>query len=235
MDNKIKLPKKDKKNSKQLFKIYILPIIVGLGFMAIIFLLVFPNVISIFSILDEISQKNDDYSQKLTMLNDLKTLNSSSSTIISQLNSVNKITTADQTEVVKFRNKITEVILSNNLNIFSQQLTETDPTIITNGETQSINLKEVPFTFKIEGSYNDIVKFFNDLSVINDFVIIKEMTFSRTDTLAKDNSTVWLLNLVLVKYQFDSSESLKDIYKSISPSSQMSPKVLEYIQKRTLN
>ena len=203
--------------------------------MAIIFLLVFPNVISIFSILDEISQKNDDYSQKLTMLNDLKTLNSSSSTIISQLNSVNKITTADQTEVVKFRNKITEVILSNNLNIFSQQLTETDPTIITNGETQSINLKEVPFTFKIEGSYNDIVKFFNDLSVINDFVIIKEMTFSRTDTLAKDNSTVWLLNLVLVKYQFDSSESLKDIYKSISPSSQMSPKVLEYIQKRTLN
>lgn len=234
MENDVfKIKPKEKGKLRQILKIYIFPITVGIAFIFIVLFLVIPSVFNIFSTLEEIGLKNEIYAKNVVILNDLKTLNSTAATVQSQLESINSITTADQTEVVKFRNKITNVITENNLSIFSQQLTETDPNIISNGSSQDISLKEVPFTFRIEGSYNNIVNFFNDLGTISDFVIIKEMTFKRSADISSDGSTVWVLDLVLVKYQFNASEGLDAIYKSILPSVKISDKVLEYINKRT--
>jgi|SRR5690606_5351292 len=232
-NNKFKIQNiKDNRLQKAL-KIYVMPIVVGISFILIIIFLIFPKITQIFDSLDEISMKNQQYEANLTLLGQLRQINNSATTIINQLNGVNQITTADQTEVVKFRNKITEVVEANGLQIFSQQLTETDPTIISNDPTQDITLKEVPFTFRIEGTYNNIVAFFEDLSVLSDFVIIKEMSFSRAEEQSTLDTTTWVLDLVLVKYQFSSSSQLDTLYRSVSPVVQVSQRVLEYIESRT--
>lgn len=229
---KIELPKKKKSDLSVMARLYIFPLIVSFGFILIVIFLIIPTLFSIFSTLDEVSNKNVDLQNKNQLLSQLRDLNSNSSLKISQLNSVNNITTSDQTEVVRFRNRITDVILSNQLTIFSQSLTENDPDIISDGGGESITLKEVPFTFKIEGSYTNIVRFFADLSVLNDFVIIKEMQFSRDDKIGSDGTTIWTLDLVLVKYQFSTNQALDEVYKAISPSVEISQKVLDYINRR---
>lgn len=229
---KIELPKKKKSNLSVMARLYIFPLLVSFGFILIVIFLIIPTLFSIFSTLDEVSGKNVDLQNQNQLLTQLRELNSNSSTKISQLNSVNNITTSDQTEVVRFRNRITDVILSNQLTIFSQSLTENDPDIISDGGRDSITLKEVPFTFKIEGSYTNIVNFFADLSVLNDFVIIKEMQFSRDDKIGADGTTIWTLDLVLVKYQFSKNQALDDVYRAISPSVEISQKVLDYINQR---
>src|SRR5690554_6485134 len=132
MDNKFKIKKIQNNKIQKILRIYVMPIVVGISFILIIIFLIFPKITQIFDSLDEISMKNQQYETNLTLLNQLREINNSATTIINQLNGVNQITTADQTEVVKFRNKITEVVEANGLQIFSQQLTETDPTIISN-------------------------------------------------------------------------------------------------------
>lgn len=229
---KIELPKKKKSDLSVMARLYIFPLLVSFGFILIVIFLIIPTLFSIFSTLDEVSGKNVDLQNQNQLLTQLRELNSNSSIKISQLNSVNNITTSDQTEVVRFRNRITDVILSNQLTIFSQSLTENDPDIISDGGGDSITLKEVPFTFKIEGSYTNIVNFFADLSVLSDFVIIKEMQFSRDDKIGADGTTIWTLDLVLVKYQFSTNQALDDVYRSISPSAEISQKVLDYINQR---
>lgn len=231
--DKIKLPEKQKASLSKLLKLYLLPILIGIGFLGIIIFLIIPTILSIFSTIDEIAIKNQEYAEDLELLGELTELNANSSEIISNLNAINTITTSDQTEVVKFRNKITDLIVSNNLTIFSQQLTENDPNIISGGNLATeITLKEVPFTFQIEGAYSDVISFFDDLSQIDDFVIIKEMEFTRTEKIAADGSTVWLLDLVLVKYQFNESEALDELYKNVPPTVVISPEVLDYIDQR---
>lgn len=233
VETKVKIPTSDKSSLRKTLRLYVFPIAIGALFIAIIVFLVIPSILSIFSTLDEISTKNQSYTEQLAMLEKLKSLNSNASTINSELKAVNTITTSDQTEVVKFRNKITELTTSNNLEVFSQQLTENDPNIISGGNAATeITLKEVPFTFQIEGSYTSVIDFFDDLSKIDDFVIIKEMKFARTEEIASDNSTVWLLDLVLVKYQFNESDSLDQVYKNVPPNVVISPKVLDYIEQR---
>lgn len=229
---KIELPKKKKSDLSVMARLYIFPLLVSFGFILIVIFLIIPTLFSIFSTLDEVSGKNVDLQNQNQLLTQLRELNSNSSIKISQLNSVNNITTSDQTEVVRFRNRITDVILSNQLTIFSQSLTENDPDIISDGGGDSITLKEVPFTFKIEGSYTNIVNFFADLSVLSDFVIIKEMQFSRDDKIGADGTTIWTLDLVLVKYQFSTNQALDDVYRLISPSVEISQKVLDYINQR---
>jgi Tfp pilus assembly protein PilO len=232
-DTKLILPLNRKQKFRKTLKLYVLPITIGVIFLAIIIFLIIPSILNIFSTLDEISTKNQSYSEQLAMLDKLKILNSNASTINSELTGVNTITTSDQTEVVKFRNKITDLTNLNSLEVFSQQLTENDPNIVSGGNSATeITLKEVPFTFQIEGSYTNVIKFFDDLSKIEDFVIIKEMKFTRTEKIASDNSTVWLLDLVLVKYQFNESDSLDQVYKNVPPNVVISPKVLEYIEQR---
>jgi len=233
IETKIKITSTERNSYVKMLRLYIFPIFIGGLFLAIIAFLVIPSIMSIFSILDEISTKNQAYAEQLAMIDKLKSLNSTAANINNQLNAVNTITTSDQTEEVKFRNKITDLTNSNNLQVFSQQLTENDPNIISGGNSATeITLKEVPFTFQIEGSYTNVIKFFDDLSKIDDFVIIKEMKFTRTEKIASDNSTVWLLDLVLVKYQFNESDSLDQVYKNVPPNVVISPKVLDYIEQR---
>jgi Tfp pilus assembly protein PilO len=229
---KVEIPGKGKTNYKRLFNIYLLPLFVGILFIILILTLVIPKIFEIISSFEVLNEKNAIYAEKNTLLDQLKVLNQMSPTLSKNLNSVNQVTTADQTQVVSFRNKVTNVIKDNNLKVYSQQLTETDPNIISDNQGQGVTLKEIPFQFEIEGSYSNIVEFFSQLGQIDDFVIIKEMSFSRTTSTGSDGSTVWVLKIVLVKYQFNTGEALTRIYSDVHPTAKYSDKVLDYITKR---
>lgn len=228
----LKIDVKPRRSFRDNLKLYVLPIFSGVVFIFIIVLLVIPSVLNIFTLVDEINQRTGEYQREVASLDKLKTLNSNSANIISSLNGINNITTADQTEVVRFRNKITQVINANNLKVFSQQLSENEPLIQPNQPSEEISLKEVPFEFQIEGSFGDIVRFFNEIERLSDFVIIKEMNFTRSSKSSGDGSTIWVLDLMLVKYQFRSSTGLENIYLNIDPSVKINQKVLDYINTK---
>ncbi|MEP7103467.1 MAG: hypothetical protein ABI721_02030 [Candidatus Dojkabacteria bacterium] len=233
---------KDLKRKKQtkFLKLYILPIFTIIVFVTIIGVFVIPKINQLFAVLDEISTNNDNVTQLSQKLSEVKALDSDSNTILSNLDTVNNIATSQNTQVVSFRDKISNLISQNGLNIISQRLSEStiDPDSSTQNLTGNVNLVELPFIFEIVGPFENIKSFIASLNTIDDFVIVKEMeiTVRDSDTLTQDPSAQtngdWSLKIDLVKYQFLEAKDLKDLYLNAPATAKISDDMKAYIELR---
>ncbi len=222
---------------EKVLKIYILPLVSMALFFLVIIFLVIPKISEIFSSLDIISKENMSYEQAKVNLDELQSASQNTNTMLSQLDVVNQTTPTGKTEVVKFRDKITNLTTKNNLVILSQQLSENN---LPTGENQqstdgSLSLQEVPFTFEIQGQYSSLINFLKDLSSIDDFIIVREMELnSNAISTSVSGSDLWVLKLTINKYQFSqiSQESQDNIYQNIPISAQPSQKVLDYVNSK---
>lgn len=241
------MPKRKEKQStininaiSKVLKIYILPIVSMGLFILIVLIAIIPKVGEIFVNLDEIETQNQAFNKAEEELGKLEAAAANSNLILAQMKVVNETTPTGNTEVVKFRDKITQLTQLNSLNILSQRLSEnnlggqeTDPENPVD-LADKLTLQEVPFSFEIEGEYPNLIAFINDLSVIDDFIIVREMALNASTTAPNLGGNIWVLKLTINKYQFSqiSQEKQDVLFSNVPIDAEPSQNVLEYVNSR---
>lgn len=246
-DNKPQQKQKNDKNQKLIktIRIYVIPIIAVIIFLGGIVILVLPKIGDILNQYDTINSNQQQVSDLSSTLDKLKGVSAQFNTYSKQLDVINSIAPTGFTEVVKFRDKITALAVADNIQIISEKLSESNiDTSTINSDQASFGglvLQEVPFIFTVDGKYSDIVKFITDLSNIDDFIVINEM--SLTTALPSANTSVqsfdtksaqWDLKLNIDKFQFNTpdKQKLDNSYLNVSIDSQISKTMEDYINKR---
>lgn len=230
------LQKKNKETVKYI-KLYVIPIAAVAFFVGILFFLTIPKINEIFAGLDSISQNNSKIAENNNTLSILDNLTSQYNTIVQNLSVIDDIAPLGSTEVVKFRDRITDQILSNNITISSQRLSEAT----TETESQDIEdispiiLQEVPFIFTISGSYDNVVNFIKSLNSVEDFIVIKEMEFTASN--AANPQGDWQLKINIVKYQFntEAGSDLRKLFINVPIEAQLNSLIQQYIDVRSLS
>jgi Tfp pilus assembly protein PilO len=236
--NDVEAKKKEQDNKakgrNKILKLYIIPIVSIIIFLAIIFFVDLDKIKSVFSSLDQLSVNNDEITKLGTELTQLEALSLNSEKIKDNLSIVNDIAANTDTQLIAFRDKVSSLVEGNNLTIISQKLSETpltaDQAQNQQGVSGNINLIELPFIFEIAGDFGDIKSFISELNTIDDFTIVKEMELSSLT----GESTVgeWSLKITLVKYQFITSDKLATLYTNVPSTAKISDKMQEYIDLR---
>ncbi|CAG1022885.1 hypothetical protein DOJK_01961 [Patescibacteria group bacterium] len=226
-----------KPSSRQITKyirLYVIPIFAIVFFLVILIALTIPKISEIFSSLDLIAENNTEIMANNAEITKLNTLTERYNILVSDLAIIDGIAPVGNTEVVRFRDRISDLIQSNNLSIISQRLSEANAEIDSTNKLDSpIILQEVPFLFTVQGSFNDIVSFIQALNTVEDFLVVKELQLSSMGGL--DTNNRWELKINIVKYQFNSpsNDSLRALYTSVPIEASLNPLMEKYIASRS--
>lgn len=216
-------------------KLYVIPITAVVVFVVVLLFLTIPKVTEIFTGLDTISASSQKIIENDSRISRLNNLALEYNSLVQKLQVIDDIAPLGTTEVVRFRDRVTSLILSNNIEIESQRLTEaSSESNVNESELDSpIILQEVPFIFTITGPYNNIVEFIKALNSVEDFIVIKEMEFSGTGT-SITSSGEWNMRINIVKYQFNTSDNanLRELFVNIPIETQLNLLIQEYIDAR---
>lgn len=227
--------KKNKETMKYL-RLYVIPIFAIVTFLGILLFLTIPKINEIFSNLETISTNNETITTNNAKLDYLNSLTGQYNSIVNDLSVIDGIAPLGSTEVVKFRDRITDLITSNNIKIISQRLSEanTESGVQDTEDVSPIILQEVPFIFTILGSYGNIVNFIQSLNSVEDFIVIKEMRFTSS---SEDPNGDWQMEINIVKYQFNTSNGtdLRQLYINIPVEAQLNELIRKYIDARSVS
>ncbi len=235
-DNKSKFENqaKKKKDTIKYIRLYVIPIFAVSFFIGILIFLTIPKINEIITSLDTISANNATIAQNTADLAKLDSLSSQYNTIVQNLGVIDGIAPLGSTEVVKFRDRITNLIQSNNITIISQRLSEanTQPDSQDTQTQSPIILQEVPFIFTITGSYTNIVKFIQDLNTVEDFIVIKEMELAGS---GNEDQGDWQMKINIVKYQFntDTNADLRKLFMNVPIDAELNTLLQQYIRARS--
>lgn len=217
-------PKKPR-DRKTLIKIYIIPVLAILLFFYIIFGLIFQKISDIFNQLDEIESKQFELENKEQEITSLQGAIENVNVLQSSLTILNSLAPSAQTEVVEFQEKVEFLAIQNNLTITSQRLNDQASD---SADLTVLDLKQIPNVFEIVGSKQDIDEFIDDFSLIDDFIVVREMQYNGS---IEDDT--WRLELTTIKYQFGEADSeVLESYESISIDAEIPVLVDQYIQDR---
>lgn len=219
--------KKKKRNIGKTIKLYVVPIITIVVFIFILIGLTLPKVVGMLDLNAQIDSVNLELEQRRSELAKLKALYENIDEVSNYLAVVRDIAPIGKTEVVSFRDKITNIIFNNNLTISRQTLSESD--IQPEGVENDFFLREVPFIFEVAGDYTNIVNFLNDLNTIDDFIVVKQMD------LAQNTEGQWGLDINIVKYQFTeelNDENMQKLFQNVSVDSKISEEIKEFLERR---
>lgn len=213
-----------KKNLK-FIKLYILPIFAVAIFITIIIFMVLPKINDNLLLLDKINEENNTISGLNSQLTQLNALSSNSVTLSNKLNIVNTIAPSGISEVVKFRDKVSQLLNNNQVKIINQRISESSNT---EKSTNVLVLKEIPVEFKALGTFDNIKNFLKDLVNIDDFIVVTQLNFSLT------NNNEWGIEIRLSKYQFlDSSDpALEKAYLNTQLNAKLPQTIEEYINNK---
>ena len=231
-----KKPKKNSKNYSKLAKFYLLPISSVFIFIGVIGLLVFPKISDLLSEVEKISVLNNEISENNVELRKLNSLQQDFTAISSKLSVINQIAPLGNTEVVKFRGRVFDLSAQNSLRIVSERYTEVVESQSNNNQDSIgvVGLQEVPSSFEITGSYQNILNFIEQLENLEDFVVVSEMRLQLRDDLRNAAFGNWSLEIELTKYQFrDREESdLRDSYLNVPSDANLNQFMQKYLDDR---
>ncbi len=233
MKDKFSLENTKKKNKETIkyIRLYVIPLFAVAFFVGILLLLTIPKINEIFTSLDTISANNAKIAENNQKFATLDALTGQYNSIVQKLSVIDGIAPLGNTEVVRFRDRISNLMIANGLNIISQRLSEANTESETQEEDEAspILLQEVPFIFTVQGTYPNIVNFIQALNSVEDFIIVKEMKLSQS------NEEIWELNINIVKYQFNTLDStnLRNLYINVPIDSKLNELMEEYIRIRS--
>lgn len=233
MKDKFSLENTKKKNKETIkyIRLYVIPLFAVAFFVGILLLLTIPKINEIFTSLDTISANNTKIAENNQKFATLDALTGQYNSIVQKLSVIDRIAPLGNTEVVRFRDRISNLIITNGLNIISQRLSEANTESETQEEDEAspILLQEVPFIFTVQGTYPNIVNFIQALNSVEDFIIAKEMKLSQS------NEEIWELNINIVKYQFNTLDStnLRNLYINVPIDSKLNELMEEYVRIRS--
>lgn len=233
-------PGKKKKNTidwRKILKLFIVPIVAVTVFISILVLLILPEISNTFTKLDDLTSTREKTESVIEVTTQLQALNTNRSQIESDLESVNKIAPAGNTEVVLFQQKIADLAKANGLRIVSSKTEE--EVLSVEGDNPILGINEIPSTFSLNGKFAKIQTFIEGIKTLEDFVIIGEMQIRVIDQVSPDKLTdqnlEWNLLITLIKYQFqqpNEENKLAEAYLQVPPTVDIEDKILEFIRAK---
>jgi Tfp pilus assembly protein PilO len=225
--------KKESKSYKKIFKLYVLPIVALVSFLSLMFMLIIPKIGKIIEKVSEINNLSDEFNQNLTELSNLQTLSSQYLTLEENLGILNSIAPSGETEVVNFQQKLTEISQNYNLLITNQVFNDNK---ISDSDLQlgALVLRQIPTRFEITGQKENVLSFLNEISALDDFIVIEEMELTNQGINSGNDTGTWNLSLIMVKYQFSQQdiEKLNEQFLQVPTTSKPSQSVVDYIERR---
>lgn len=225
----------------RVLQIFIVPVVAIVIFVAILFFFVLRGVNDAFDTLADIDRTREQISTVNDTIGQLQTLSQQKDVIDQSLALVSNLAPAEQTEVVKFQQRIAELAARYNLrNLNSQTAEYSDNPSITGGtENPLLGIIEIPSSFSLQGKFADIQGFIAAIKTLDDFVIIGEMEIKVVGSVSPEQLTSsfldWSLNITLIKYQFqqpDENNKLADAYAKVPPTVKIDTDVLEFINQK---
>lgn len=218
---------------RKVIRLYIIPLFTVVIFLFILLFLLIPKISEVFNGLEEITKLTDETKVLDEKYNILSLMANQSNFYVAQLKVINETATTGNTEVVKFRDTVTALCNTNQIRIVSQSLSEADTVDLDSlSVSKGLVLQEIPFNFEITGNYNNILEFIEDLSSLDEFIIVREMSLTgNADVNGGVEST---MKLRIDKYQFIVRDEIlmQNTYLSVPETAEINQKVLEYIENR---
>ncbi len=211
-------------------RFYYLPILILVVFFLIVFLGVYPALSLLLGNIDELDSIRDQVQKKDEKIVILKELETQKDTTNRYLVSINEIAPVEKTNVANFQTAIKNIASQNNLRVIDATSGEE---IVANEEsaTNFLQLIEVPTSFELQGSFQDLRNFLIDIYQGDDFIIIEEMKFRK-----EEGETDWRMDVIFVKYQFVESETMQTTqlneYIKISEASRPAQEVLDFLDEK---
>jgi Tfp pilus assembly protein PilO len=230
---------------QKMLQLYAIPIIVIGIFAGIVFTLIIPSIGTIFAELGEADRLEEQVVDLNKRLAELEVVRSNSEIILADLATIEEVIPERVTEVVNFQQKITR-IARNQYGLDVSQA-ETGETLLSsavespdNPAAEALAVIEIPSTFSMTGTLNDIRGFISAVQKTSDFIIIGEMELTSNEStdeapIAKLDSGNWRLDITLIKYQFpvaNENNNLEEIYSQVPPTVQINRAVIDYIQSK---
>lgn len=220
---------KKRQDYKKLLRFYIFPIISIIIFLIIFVFTIIPNVKYMINGLEEgqdLKEESEALDRRIAQLKTLKSREVENQQI---LDKVNVIIPSEQSEVVKFRQKVAQLAMSKGLAVESLQAGENiideEDSIIDGAGNQLI---EIPSKFSFSGDFNSFRELFLTLYEGEDFFIITNMDLDRNNFGA--NAGNWKGQFDLTKYQFSLRQS-EDEYINIPESQTVNQQVINFIEQ----
>lgn len=221
----------------QFIKNNLLPIATLGVFILIIVVLLIPKLSQIFSDIEAITQNNQIIKEKNSELLALSSLKDSYPQIAANLNLINTIAPSGVTQVLSFRDKITELAETNSLTVTAQSFSEneiinTQSQIYKDSSGNVLMIQSIPSLFSIEGKYDSIISFIKGLDSIGDFVVIKQMDFIVKDRLNPLATPKTEIRFDKFLFNSTNTELLRGSYLQIPSTLRPSEEFLDYINTR---
>lgn len=229
----------EKRNKKKFFdwtklKFYGLPVISTSIFVIIVLFFIIPKITEIFSELENVDRLGKEQTELQNLLIETRRLQSNIDNLDAQLSVIDSIAPSRETEVLIFRNKIQQLAESNGLKFAFQVSSDTNlQNQVTNAPLDALSLKEVATQFEVTGEFTNIEQFINQLNLIDDFIIIRQMSLSSIELAEQSSFTEWELQLTIAKYQFNNeTDAIREDYLKVDPNQQLDELMRDYINNR---
>lgn len=214
-------------------RFHFLPLLSVAFFALIIFVAVIPNVQKIFGTIDEIDalkNKDMELNSRITRFEELKQQNIQMQAIIDK---INVIVPTGNSEVVKFRDRISTTADINKITLESSKSGET-LTIVSQLQSGNFGIIEIPSEFNMSGQFIGFRNFLNGLYQGSDFFVVNEMALSGIKSTSEDQ---WQGHINLVKYQFFTEEGFDptQVYATVSENENPDQSVIDFLQSKFIS
>jgi len=221
---------------KELF-FYLLPIASFVFFMFILFGAVIPTINETGAKLNEIDNLRAQEKSLNLRIEKIRNLDIDAQNNQLVIDKINLIVPTGQTEVVKFGERViyslaqnfirNEGIKSGEEVVVSSDINNSASTNGNSSEVEnSLSIRKIPSKFDINGSLEDIRKFFIQLYKGQDFFIVDSMSLKNVDDIT------WTGEVSLAKYQFSESRVFDPLkaYTAISENASLNQLVMTFIK-----
>lgn len=213
---------------RKLIRFYIIPIISVILFLAILVFGIVPNVrymIDGFQEGQELKNESKELDARIDRLASMKQRDQDNRQLLSKINS---LIPSEQSEVVRFRQKVAGIGVGKGLSVESLQagelIIEDNRNII---ETSGSQLIEIPSRFGFTGLFNGFRELFRELYSGEDFFIISNMDLNVNNFNIGVDS--WEGRFDLVKYQFYEEGTVND-YLNVRETEPVNQEVLRFLE-----
>lgn len=193
------------KDYLNMLKYYYLPVATLAIFLFIAAFAVYPSIADLSATMSHLGELRTSSKEKDDEIGKLQVLEADATQTNQYLNAINKIAPIRETNVVDFQKDIRGVANTNRLDV--EDARGGEEIISDDNSIYQFQLVEVPMNFTLVGSFEDMKQFLSDIyNLSNDFIVIEDMQFSRTN----QNNDKWSMDITLVKYQFIEKEEAKN-------------------------
>ena len=215
---------------RKLLRFYIIPFVSVLIFVFLLIFTIIPNINYMIDGLDEAKELKVQSTQLDARITKLGKLKDDEERYLQILSKVNQIIPSEQSEVVKFRQKVAGFATDEGLEIQSLKAGENilDDNRDIELENSNNQLIEIPSKFSFTGNFDSFRELLKKLYSGEDFFIITNMDIDVNNlNLTGVN---WKGQFDITKYQFSQSD-LQDDFSDISESENINNGVILYIEQ----